>query len=220
MRDIEKTIIMQYLHSPALLGLIRGFNAAIDPEAWLQAFYAKVFDVDTAEGWGLDVWGRIVAIERTLEIEGSDWLPFGFKGQTCANFGHGPFYNRSVSNNFILQDNAYRLLIMLKAASNITDGTLPSLNNIIARLFEGQGRAAVVHTGTMKIRFIFYFNLEPFQRAWLLCDDVPPKPAGVGYDVYEVRPEITFGFRGTGGRNFNHGIFQPKGPQDGYTVNS
>lgn len=219
MRNIGRTIIMQYLHSPSLLALIHGFNAAMDPEDWLQEFYRRVFDVDTAEGWGLDVWGRIVAIERTLEIEGSDWLPLGFRGQDCANFGHGPFYNKTVSNNYVLQDNAYRLLIMLKAASNITDGTLASLNSIIGRLFTDQGRSAVVHVGTMKIRFLFYFSLEPFQRSLLLREDVPPKPAGVGYDIYEVSPQRTFGFLGTGGRNFNHGIFQPKGPQDGYTVN-
>lgn len=220
MRNIEETVSSQYQTSPSLLALVRGFNGLIDPETWIQDFYKRVFNVYTAEGWGLDVWGQIVAIKRSLELEGPDWKVFGFKGQDCTNFNNGPFYNRQVTNTYVLQDNSYRLLIMCKAASNITDGTLADLNKIVNNIFKEQGRAVVLHIGTMKIRFLLYFHLTYANRALLLRDDVPPKPAGVGFDIYEIKPPITFGFKGTGGANFNRGVFQLRGPQDAYTVNS
>ena len=62
MRDITRTIITQYQHSPRLLSLIRSFHDRIDPAPATRDFYAKVFDPATAEGWGLDAWGVIVAI--------------------------------------------------------------------------------------------------------------------------------------------------------------
>ena len=109
----------------------------------------------------------------------------------------------------------------MKAASNITDGSLLDLNKIVHWLFSDRGHIAVVHVGTMKIRYVIGFKLQPYERALLLRDDVPPKPAGVGYDVYQVIPKHTWGFAGSGGRNFNNGVFQPYGgPVDAYSLDS
>ena len=139
-------------------------NAVIEPTADIAAFYESVFDPETAFGWGLDVWGRIVAIPRTLEVEATDIKPFGFSGSNLSNFGHGPFAYESKSNTFILQDNAYHLLIWMKAASNITDGSLLDLNKIVHWLFSDRGHIAVVHVGTMKIRYVIGFKLQPSLR--------------------------------------------------------
>ena len=66
---------------------------------------------------------------------------------------------------------------------------------------------------------IFIEIVQP--KFLLLRDDVPPKPAGVGYDVYQVIPKHTFGFAGSGGQNFNNGVFQPYGgPVDAYSLDS
>jgi hypothetical protein len=220
MRDIDATVLSQYLHSPAIMTLIRSFNAAIDPEAWIAEFVKKVMAVETAESWGLDVWGRIVAIERTIQLQGSVWLPFGFAGQTCGNFGNSNFYSPTASNVYVLQDNAYRLLIMMKAASNITDGSLQDINRIVSTLFADRGAVSVVHVGTMHLRFVVEFVLQPFEKALLLMEDVPPKPAGVGFDVYQILPAMTFGFAGQRCTNFYNGIFSPYEVENGYTTSS
>ena len=221
MDNWRETILSQYDNSERLLALVAAMNAAIDPAADIAAFHAAVFDPETAFGWGLDVWGRIVAIPRTLEVEATNIRPFGFAGSDLSNFGHGPFAYESKSNTFVLQDNAYRLLIWMKAASNVTDGSLPDLNRIVHRLFSERGHIAVVHVGTMKIRYVIGFRLQPYERALLLRDDVPPKPAGVGYDLYQVIPKHNWGFAGSGGKNFNHGVFQPYGgPADAYSIDS
>lgn len=221
MDNWRETLLSQYDNSERLLALIELMNTAIEPTVDIAVFYESVFDPETAFGWGLDVWGRIVAIPRTLEVEATDIKPFGFSGSNLSNFGHGPFAYESKSNTFILQDNAYHLLIWMKAASNITDGSLLDLNKIVHWLFSDRGHIAVVHVGTMKIRYVIGFKLQPYERALLLRDDVPPKPAGVGYDVYQVIPKHTWGFAGSGGQNFNNGVFQPYGgPVYAYSIDS
>ena len=60
MIDVQKTIISQYAHSPVLLGLIDGLNQCICPADKIEEFNRLVWDVETAEGYGLDVWGKIV----------------------------------------------------------------------------------------------------------------------------------------------------------------
>ena len=60
MRNLKDTVISQYAHSPVMLSLIQSWNDAIDTAADLQAFYDTVWNVSTAQGFGLDIWGAIV----------------------------------------------------------------------------------------------------------------------------------------------------------------
>src|SRR6185437_6719117 len=69
--DASATFLSQYATSPILTGLIQAANAAIDPQADFDAFMANVWNVYTAQGFGLDCWGRIVNIPRTINIPAS-----------------------------------------------------------------------------------------------------------------------------------------------------
>ena len=51
--DISATIQSQYACSPKIMALAQGFADLIDPEADLQLFYDKVFNIDTAQGVAL-----------------------------------------------------------------------------------------------------------------------------------------------------------------------
>lgn len=217
MRDWRRTVISQYDNSPRLLALLTGENTAIDPAADIQDFYAAVFDPRTATGWGLDCWGQIVGIGRHLELEGTD-AAFGFAGSGLQPFDQGTFWSRSATSYYRLTDEAYRQLIFFKAAINISDGTLASLNQILHRMFGARGTVCVLHVGTMRIRFFFDFYLSPWERALLAREDVPPKPAGVSFDVYEIRRVDTFGFLGSDLQPFGQGNFAIGGPRDAYSV--
>ena len=85
-------------------------------------------------------------------------------------------------------------------------------------MYGSRGTVCVIHVGTMRIRFFFDFYLQPFERALIARDDVPPKPAGVGFDLYEVNRAETFGFDGSGLQPFDQGNFAPGGPQDAYSL--
>jgi hypothetical protein len=55
-----------------------------------------VWNVLTAQGWGLDVWGKIVGLEsgRTLHIPGgAEYLGFNEAASSWTGFNLGGFYN-------------------------------------------------------------------------------------------------------------------------------
>lgn len=211
------TLISQYDNSPVLRALLEGLELAVDPRLDIQEFFYTVFNPRTAVGWGLDCWGRIVGIERQLTLQGTD-AAFGFAGSDLQPFGQGTFWSDDATSTYVLADEAYRQLIFFKAAINLTDGTLASLNRIMQMMFASRGNVCVLHTGTMRIRFFFDFYLLPFERALVAREDVPPKPAGVGFDIYDIPRAETFGFAGSDLQPFNQGIFAPRGPQDAYSL--
>ena len=215
MKNWLATIISQYAKSPKLLGVLEGENDEIDPTAEIDEFYDKVFNPETAVGWGLDCWGQIVGIGRTLELDGEDDI-FGFNNSLLEPFGEGTFYSVTSTRYYRLSDDAYRQLIFFKAAINISDGTLKTINYIINRIYGSRGYAAVLHVGTMRIRFLFNYYLRPYERALLSKEDVPPKPAGVTFDVYEILFDSTFGFNGSGLQPFGQGVFPIRGPREAY----
>lgn len=211
------TLISQYDNSPRLRALLLGLERVVDPWLDIQAFYRSVFDPRTAVGWGLDCWGQIVGISRDIQLAGTN-TAFGFDGSGLEPFDQAPFWSSDATSYYRLTDEAYRQLIFLKAAINISDGTLASLNRIMHTMYGSRGTVCVIHVGTMRIRFFFDFYLQPFERALIARDDVPPKPAGVGFDVYEIRRADTFGFQGSGLQPFNQGNFAIGGPRDAYSL--
>lgn len=68
MINVEQTIISQYGTSPVISQLVRNIDQYIDPRADLDTFYSYVWDISTAQGFGLDIWGRIVGIDRAINI--------------------------------------------------------------------------------------------------------------------------------------------------------
>lgn len=213
------TVISQYEHSTTLRMLLQGLEYVISPFWEIRDFYAKVFNPHTCTAWGLDVWGRIVGADRTLRLRGLDSF-FGFFGADAEPMGQASFYDPDGTSAYTLEDAQFRRLIFFKAALNISDGSLASINRIMQLFFHDRGTVMAIHTGTMRLRFWFDFDLSDAERAMLLRDDIPPVPAGVGYEIMELDPSIVFGFDGAGLQPFNHGSFVPAEgvPQDAYTV--
>lgn len=212
------TLLSQYADSPRLKNVLRAMEALMDPDPDIRAFLHKVVDVASAEGWGLDQWGKIVDIGRVIALRG-DEATFGFSGSGLRPFNLGTFAAGQMdTGTFTLGDNAYRALILLKAAANISDCSVPSLNRLLRQLYGGRGAAYVLEVGTMRIRYVFEFTLQPWERALMGREDVPPKPAGVGYEVLEVDPPHTFGFAGSRLQPFNVGPFSSGGPAEAYAL--
>ncbi len=78
MINVERTVISQYGQSPTIRALIDSMNDSIDPRADLDAFYRAYWNVDTATGPGLDIWGRIVGVRRLLRVDGGTDPIVGF----------------------------------------------------------------------------------------------------------------------------------------------
>lgn len=180
--DYWQTIISQYANSPILTQIIADFFAATDQTADMVAFFDKVWNIYTAEGWGLDVWGRIVGVNRTLDLQSAGRY-FGFNEATTISvdpFNVSPFYaGQPLTTNFQLTDPAFLILILAKALANISDGSIPSINQLLINLFPGRGNAYVTDDGGMAMTYTFDFALTPVEAAIVTQSDVLPKPTGV-----------------------------------------
>lgn len=214
MKNVMRTVIAQYANSPTLLQLIENFDQYIDPSADIDAFYDMVWNVDTAVGRGLDIWGKIVGLEhgRLLKIPSAE-INLGFKeaGNASATpFGSGVFYSGStVTENYYLADDAFRTLILVKAMANISDGSIPSYNQLLQNLFKGRGRCYVNDLGNMQMRYTFEFYLEPWERAIITQSGALPRPTGVLASMVQIPQGSTFGFaeQGLGAQPFGQGTF-------------
>jgi hypothetical protein len=192
MENFSATIISQYANSPAIFQLISSMNDYIDPSADIDKFYDLLWNVDTAEGYGLDVWGRIVGVGRILQVASGIYFGFAEAADVTSeapfNSG-GPFYSGgATTGNFEISDDAYRVLIFAKALANICDGSIPATNQVLLNLFPGRGNAYVTDGGDMTMTYTFAFTpiLTPVEFAIVAQSGVLPRPAGVAATVVQI----------------------------------
>ncbi len=174
-------------------------NEYIDPSQNINDFFDSVWNIDTAVGFGLDIWGKIVGVGRNLTIPAGA-ANFGFKeGLNYQPFGQAPFYNGTVAaSTYTLTDSAYRKLILVKALANISQCTARSLNQLLQNLFSTRGRCYVIDGGGMTMRFVFEFALLPYEIAILTQSSAVPRPAAVNAKVVQFDSPTTFGFQEQG----------------------
>lgn len=186
MRNWEQTIISQYAASPSLTQLLASINAWIEPDTNFEQFYDLIWNIATAQSYGLDVWGRIVGVVRVLTVVNDVFLGFeGPIGASGDSFTVAPWYEgQSTTSNFTLTDNAFRQLIYAKAAANITNGSIQAINNILMNfLFPSRGNCYVVDNLDMTMIYRFLFHLQPFEIAIVQTSGVLPRPVGVSVTV-------------------------------------
>lgn len=220
MENVEQTIASQFANSPTLLQLIANMNQYIDPSTDFANFYSFIWNVNTAQGFGLNIWGRIVGVSRVIPIPGTvgsfgfdtadvpfDWQNFG---NGSAGVG-GPFYaGQTNTGSFTLNDDAYRTLILAKALANIAATTAPALNQLVTNLFPGRGRAYTIDGLDMSMTYVFEFSLTTIEFAILSFSGVLPHPGGVLTKILVVPVETGFfGFSemGVGVQPFGFGVF-------------
>ncbi len=178
--DISQTVLSQYANSPVLLQLIGSFSEWLDPGERFAAFYERIWNINTADGYGLDVWGRILGVGRVLQVPSGEYI--GFEQQAEAQtFGHGILFRGTrATNNATLTDDAFRVLLLAKAALNITDASAPAINQILLNLF---GDGYVRDNLDMTMTYVFSAPLDPVETAIVLQSGVLPKPCGVSVTV-------------------------------------
>ena len=215
MQNWTETILAQFANSNTMGALTQALNAAVDPVTDLQNFYTNVFNVKTAVGAGLDAWGEIVGVSRYLIVPYTNRY-LGFSEAVFSNskdnpetFNNGIFYNNQTSGNnndqaTALNDADYRTLIMLKAASNISNLTVANINNMLQFAFPGK-RAYVNDGGNMTCSYTFNFQPSAVQIAMFATKGVFPKSAGVLNQGIIATPSNQFTFAGGGGQGFNNG---------------
>ena len=215
MIDVERTIISQYGNSATITQMVHNMNTYLDPRADFDQFYDYVWNVETAQGFGLDIWGRIVNIARELLIPDTvNYLGFNEALPGSFPFNEGTFYSGvpAASQTYRLADDAYRQLILVKALANISATTAPALNQLLQNMFAGRGRCYVNDLGGMQLRYTFEFDLTPYEFAIMTQSGAMPRPAGVGAILFQsALPLFGFSEAGASAAPFGQGVFIPEG---------
>lgn len=221
-RELENTreftsyaIQSQYSASKKILALAAGFQERIDPHVDVDLFYRKMIDIYTAEGFGLDNWGVILQIGRTIPGPYAGDC-FGFDGSGLAPFDQLPFAPDSGSAAAVtmitLDDELFRLLLLYKALANISASDAATQNKLLSVLIDtgigGFGNVAyVLEIDTMVIRWVFEDHMTPLQIAVFKVAGTLARGAGVGWELYAINPGQVFGFDGSAMQPFNQAPF-------------
>ena len=203
MNNLQDTVASQYANSLILQAILANLNAYLDPTALLDDFYNNIWNIETAVGYGLDVWGRILGVTRYISIPTANLDVVGFSTPDNAwdTMSSAPLWGGypSSSTQFALSDDSFRTLLFAKALSNISDCSALAINQMLQLLFSTQGKCYVVDTGNMTMLLVFEFQLDQISLSILQQSGIIPRPAGVlAYIITGFDPLTTFGFLGTG----------------------
>lgn len=199
----------QYDNSPILQAILANWGENFDLSQTLDDVYNKCVNIETCDGYWLDVWGVKVGISRYITVyttEGS----FGFDNPAndWEPFDQGTFFEQETSKNkYAMADDVYRRVILAKAWANITDCSPTNLNKLLQIVFANRGNCYVIDFNDMTIDYYFDFVLRDWEIN-LLNNDLLPRPAGVLVRLNMFRTFGTFGFNeATDGLPFDDGIF-------------
>ena len=188
----------QYSASVKIVDLLESCRKHILPDADIVSFFDNVFNIETAQGYGLDIWGNIIGVTRFVP----DWQ------------------NETVV--YTLTDEQFKKVLLFKAGANIMDSTLASMNYLFKQLYPDYKCLIRNKTGysydadndryytadPMEIEYVFFdTDLSDLEKSVFVLVGSFNKGAGVHYNLSEYNYDEIFGFYGSGLQPFDQGVF-------------
>lgn len=205
--NLLQAILWQYENAEKLKAIIAAkqeWTNRNQTEFWAN-WQRDVFNIDTANAFGLSVWARILDVPLRIDIAPQEnKVAFGF-GINNANFNNGNFGVIQDQSQGLTLDQQ-RTVIKFRYFQLTSRCTVPEINEFMASMFGDQGNAYVYDP--LDMSFVLYtFGFAPDSQLQFILDefDLLPRPAGVGVK-WQVKSEPSFGF-GVYNLNFNNGNF-------------
>lgn len=203
--NLLQALLWQYNEATNLQTLLE------EKAAWYQTnqtnfwtnWFQDVFDLTTANDFGLAVWSIILGQPIFLNNQPSNWPTFGF-GSGNLNFGRGGF-GTLTGNTYRFQTETARLLLRLRYFQLVSSGTVPETNRMLKYLFQNYGQAFLIDNLDMTQRYFFGFAIPADMLLMLESFDILPRPAAVKSTIYQGAFKY-FGF-GPNNANFSNGGF-------------
>jgi hypothetical protein len=203
--NLLKAILWEYNDAANLQSLLTqkaAWYTTNQTEFW-ENWITNVFDLRTANDFGLSVWSIILGAPINMVSRPSNRTSWGF-GSKRGNFAH---YNFANPNGIIRQmpTEMARIYLQLRYFQLTSSGTVPETNRMLKYVFGGMGSCWLQDKGNMEQRYVFNFPLS--RELTFLFDnfDILPRPAGVGTTYIDLTRRI-WGF-GPFRKNFNNGNF-------------
>lgn len=179
-------LISQYANSEKILKLANGIRSIFSNAKLIKDWFNIVYNIKTAKGFGLDIWGKILNQGRNftyINETSGDRTDYYLKGELTVD---GTTFTADEIEEL------YRKVLFMKAMSLITNATERSINELLQFYFDGR-RVYVIQYGTMKIRYVFEIPVNKLEKS-LFKSDLLPKPAGVGATFRYLPKNSYFGF--------------------------
>lgn len=184
--DYTTLITSEHANKPKFMALVSALTGALDDVASLIASIPDAFDVDKAIGAQLDIVGQWVGIGRYISepIQGvyftwGDTANSGTTGWKAGSWRGGQITQSGGIE--ALPDDAYRILIKAKIATNNWDGSIPAAYAALYAGFGSIGAQFVIQDNqdmTIEIG-VAGATLSALERALLTGGYLPLKPVGV-----------------------------------------
>ena len=202
--NLLRSILWQYENADKLKALVIGQQEWINEnhtDFW-NGWIRDVFNLKTANAFGLSVWARILNVSLTIEREQNIDDVFGF-GIEHENFNNGGFGVAASAIDNVSVEQA-RKMLLARYFTLIYAPTVPNINMILEVLF-GEGAVYVVDSLDMRSTYTFDGAPDYRTRDLLKSVDFLPRPAAVGVE-FTILPDDAFGF-GSEHLNFENGGF-------------
>lgn len=215
--NVLKEIDWQRSNASVLIDLLN------DQQEWINvnhnqfwdSFLTDIFDLRTANKFGLSVWSIILnePLYGVTQASPADYPAWGY-GANRKNYGNGNYGTNSDSGyNFTLEQG--RIVLLLKAFSLHMSGSVHGdgvlgINEALDRIF-GSGKIYCLDNRDMT--FTYYVQDESILSITLelYARDLLPRPVGIGIGIIYNANAKSFGFSETHyafGGNFYSGVIK------------
>ena len=185
--NARNVILWQYDNAPnfnALIAMKQNFYDNAVSDFW-ENWIVDVLNIQTANEFGLTLWGFLLNLER-------------------------PLYTNAAGELVPIPTESYRLLLNAKLYKNYHAPTFSNVNTFIRQIFfnHPDNKSYVQDNLNMSITYILDFFPTAEEEIVLQLNDFLPRPSGVKIQsITPIPPQETFGFDGSGLQPFNNGVF-------------
>lgn len=185
--NARNVILWQYDNAPnfnALIAFKQNFYDDAVSDFW-ERWIDDVLNIQTANEFGLTLWGFLLNLER-------------------------PLYTNADGELVPIPTESYRMLLNAKLYKNSHAPTFPNVNTFIRQIFfnHPDNKSYVQDNLNMSITYILDFFPTAEEEIVLQLNDFLPRPSGVKIaSITPIPPQKTFGFYGSGLQPFNNGVF-------------
>lgn len=205
--DILRVLLWQDDNAENLQALLQAKQDWYDTnhcDFW-NDWIVNVFNLDTANDFGLSVWAAILDLQlfATNEPSPDDYPAFGFDSDTNRNFDNGNFATDE-NSDFLLTTEQKRTILKLRYFQLTTRGAIPEINRFLQYLF-GDSYIYALDGLDMSMTYINTERLDPELRRAIVELDLLPRPAGVKINYVDASYKA-WGFSESS-FNFDNGNF-------------
>lgn len=177
--DLLRAILWQYNEAVNLQSMLTQKSEWYEEnqtQFW-EDWYADVFNLATANDFGLTVWSIILGQPIVVVSAGTGRPAWGF-GTFHPNFNRGNF-SSTAGTAVRLPTEVARIALQIRYFQLTSAGTIPEINRMLKYVFKNYGPAWLVDNLDMTQVYKFNFEL-PSNLAYVFnAFDLLPRPAGV-----------------------------------------